>query len=141
MRDFHRLYKEIRFLEQRFGANKVFWPSDGTWVMVHDFPMPRGVNQATSHLIILIPKNYGNGQPIMDAFVDPGLLFHNPKSERMEPISHDLGNNPHNIPLLLGDKEERQRQQWQYICLYSKTGSILTFLNGLYIFLNEPFRD
>jgi hypothetical protein len=139
MRDYHRLSDEIHILMQRFGTDKVFWHSDGTWVMVHDFPMPRGVNQSTSHVIILIPENYGNGQPIRDAFVDPGLLVRNPKSGRMENIPHYFAKYPYSIPLSLGDQEEWQRQKWQYICLHG--GLIMPYLDNLYSFMNEPFLD
>jgi hypothetical protein len=139
MRDYHRLYQEIEVLDQRFGKDKVFWDSQGTWVMVHDFPLPRGANQSTTHVIIIIPENYGNGQPIRDAFVDPGLLVRNPKTGRMENIPHYFALYPYNIPLLLGDKEEWQRQKWQYICLHG--GSLMIYLNNLYKFFTEPFLD
>ncbi len=141
MRDYHRLEKEIRMLEERFGPEKVFYDSAGRWVMVQDFPLPPGLTQPTTNVIIVIPEYYGNGEPLRDAFIDPDLRAYNPRSGRYEAIPHYFARYPYDIQLVLGTREEWQRQRWQYICLHLRQGTLMAYLINLYKFLNEPFRD
>ena len=141
MRDYHRLAQEIRILEQRFGPEKVFWDRAGRWVMVQDFPLPRTVNRPATNVIVVIPEQYGNGAPLRDAFVDPDLEAYNPRTRRFEPIPHLFARYPYNVGLVLGSTEEWYQKRWQYICLHLGDGSLLTYLNNLYKYLNEPFRD
>jgi len=142
MRDYQRLTQEIRILERRFGRNKVFWDSLDRWVMVEDFPLPPGLNRRRTNVIVVIPENYGNGDFLRDLFVDPDLQAYNRSTGRYECIPHYHVLYPYEAKALsLGLPEDWQKKGWQYLCLHLYGGSLQTYLNTLYKFLNEPFRD
>jgi len=145
MRDHARLNAEIGLLKQHFGEDRVYWDSQGQWVMIKELPLPERLSQRASDVIVLIPENYGNGSPLRDAFIDPDIRAYNTKKKQYEEIPHYFSKYPY-AKLTLGNKEEWQQKGWQYICLHQKNGSgnhisIMNYLTDLYKFLAEPFRD
>ena len=145
MRDIRRLSAELKLLIQQFGSHRVEWERDCKWVMIRDWELPPGLNQYISHVVILIPENYGNGEPLRDCFIDPNLRATNPKTGNHEEIPHYFVKYPY-AQLQLGTKDEWHRKGWRYLCLHQKVTSnqrinIFNYLSHLYKFLAEPFRD
>lgn len=145
MRDHARLNAEIGLLKQHFGEDRVYWDSQGRWVMIKEWPLPDGLSKKKSHVIVLIPEKYGNGDPLRDAFIDPDIKAYKPQEKQYEKIPHYFAKYPY-AKLILGSKDKWQQKGWQYICLHQKNGarnraSIMNYLTDLYKFLAEPFRD
>jgi hypothetical protein len=145
MKDIRRLNAETKLLIQHFGANRVDWDRDYQWVLIRDWSLPPGMNQQSTHVIILIPENYGNGEPLRDCFIDPDLQAINPATKRYEQVPHYFVKFPY-ARLQVGTKDEWHRKGWRYLCLHQKVASsqrinIMNYLSHLYKFLSEPFRD
>ncbi|MBN2034239.1 MAG: hypothetical protein JW836_13265 [Deltaproteobacteria bacterium] len=142
MRDFTRIKREIQHLVSQFGAERVFWPRDLSWVMIKNWSLPDGMNRKASNVIVLIPDHYGNGATLRDAFIDPDLKALEPSTGQYLEIPHYYIKYPY-ASLSLGTGEEWQAKNWRYICLHEKSGdsNLLSYLIHLYKFLSDPFRN
>ena len=145
MIDIRRMNAEIRMLQDQFGSDRVVWPRNYRWVLVKGFRLPPGLTKAATNVVVLIPDQYGNGAPLRDAFLDPELKAYNRESRQFESMPHYFKQYPY-AKLDLGSREEWARKLWQYICIHKENGKatgagILTYLDSVYTFLTDPFRD
>jgi|TARA_Y100000031_G_scaffold22696_1_gene23816 hypothetical protein len=147
MKDRGRLNAEIQILIRHFSEARVYWESQGNWVMIKKWLLPSGLTKKKSHVMVLIPGNYGNGDPLRDSFIDPDIKAYNGDKGQYENIPHYFARYPYTkLKLIMGTKEDWQKKGWQYICLHDTRDtqnrtSILNYLTHLYKFLAEPFRD
>jgi len=145
MIDIRRMNAEIRMLQDRFGSERIVWPRDYRWVLVKGFRLPAGLSKEATNVVVLIPDQYGNGASLRDAFLDPDLKAYNRETRQFESMPHYFKQYPY-AKLDLGSKEEWARKFWQYICIHKKNveargAGILTYLDSVYAFLTDPFKD
>jgi hypothetical protein len=145
MIDIRRMNAEIRMLQDRLGRDRIVWPRDYKWVYINGFRLPSGFKKDVTNAVVLIPDQYGNGAALRDAFLDPDLKAYNRSTGRYEAMPHYFKEYPY-AKLDLGSKAEWARKRWQYICIHMEKGKakgtgILTYLDSLYAFLTDPFRD
>lgn len=144
MRDEARLRWELKDLEQEFGRDRVFWHRSYEWLCIKSWPLPRNLNRASTEIIVLLPPNYGHGDKIRDAFIDPEIRALNPRTGRYEELPHYYKEYPY-AKLSFADKHAWREKGWQYICIHAlcngPRANIRNYLNHVYKFLAEPFRD
>jgi hypothetical protein len=144
MRDINRINAEIHTLETHFGADRIWWDSGYNWVMIQNWELPPRLNKTHTHMVVLIPPNYGNGEPLRDAFIHSEIRALNPKTAKFETIPHYFQEYPY-ASLNFGSKEEFRQKDWRYICIHQFTSerriNIRQYLNCLYVFLSDPFRN
>jgi hypothetical protein len=138
-RNIRRIETEIELLCKVFGEEAVTWSPDYSWVMVQGVKLPPKYNKRATNVLILIPENYGYGEPLQDLFVDPDLkIIVNGKPEDI----------PHYFPKRGSGLAKRFQKQygknWRYLCLKQeqwdpKRDHLLGYLNQLYTFLSDPF--
>ncbi len=57
-----RLAAEVHALASRYGA--VTWDdAEGRWILVHQYPLPRGISKTYSAVLIDVPGRYPDVQP------------------------------------------------------------------------------
>lgn len=143
-RDITLLNGEIAMAQKRFGPQRIRWGKNYLWVMIYEFPLPPGkYNQAHTNLLVLVPENYGYGQPYRDAFVSPGLKARHRGYD--EDLPHYYDRYPYSRGDVQAQADELVRKGWAYICLHQscwKRGHdhLLSFLDQLYVFLDNIFE-
>lgn len=139
LRNIRRIRSEIQVLCRQFGEEAVTWAPDYSWVMIHGVRLPPKYNREATNVLILIPENYGHGQPLQDVFVDPNLRII---------VDGEPKEIPHYFPnrngWMASQFPEQYRKKWRYLCLKQekwdpKRDSLLAYLNQLYTFLSDPF--
>ena len=139
-RNIRRIQAEIALLCQVLGEEAVTWSPDYSWVMIEGVKLPPNYNKKVTNVLILIPENYGYGEPLQDLFVDPNLKIIVDGKEK------DI---PHYFPNRNSGVAKRFRKHygknWRYLCLKQerwdpKRDHLLGYLNQLYTFLSDPFR-
>lgn len=139
MRNISRLNAEIKLLCTRYGEENVTWARDYSWVKIDGVELPATLNKTHTNILILIPENYGYGEPIKDCFIDPEIKIRY-RGEWRE-IPHYFPDNP-----FRNSKFKAQYgRNWRYMCLHQrgwdpKRDTILGYLNQLYTYLSDPFR-
>ncbi|HOF41466.1 MAG TPA: E2/UBC family protein [Candidatus Hydrogenedentes bacterium] len=135
-RDIRRLNAELQLLMTMYGNDRVSWPRTQNWVMIRDFPLPAGWNFKTSDIVVILPDNYGFGEPLKHCFVDPALRFlHNGNWKKIDHyFDSERGYTPH---------PEFNAKGWRYLCLHMKTWTpdswVQTYLDAITTFLSDPF--
>ena len=131
-----RLNAELQLLMTMYGNDRVSWPRTQNWVMIRDFPLPAGWNFKTSDIVVILPDNYGFGEPLKHCFVDPALRFlHNGNWKKIDHyFDSERGYTPH---------PEFNAKGWRYLCLHMKTWTpdswVQTYLDAITTFLSDPF--
>lgn len=134
-RDIQRVQAEIGLLCEHFGAEKVFWPADFSYVQIHDYGLPPNWSQDLSDIALLLPPTYGFETPIKHAFLEPGLRRWNGRAYRT--IEHYFDG------VFMPYGHERWRDKgWGYLCLHLNRwrpqDTIFSYLKNLYTFLDNP---
>lgn len=137
-RDTGRLNAELKLLTKVYGDDRVSWPLNQDWVMIRDFPLPAGWNVKTTDIVVILPDNYGYGEPLKHCFVDPALRYrHNSKWEK---IPHYFDSPDGHSP-----KREFNKQGWRYLCLHmmewKKDSWIQNYLDAVTTYLSDPFAQ
>lgn len=139
MRNNARLNAELKVLAEAFGEEAVAWAPNYDWVRIEGVPLPANLSKPRTNLLIIIPENYGHGEPLKDAFVDPDLRISR-NGEWM-----DI---PHYFPDMMGPIARRFEKQygknWRYLCLHQaawdpQRDSLLGYVQQIYVYLSDPF--
>ena len=133
-----RINRELHYLLSEYGEARVYWPPAHQWVMIQDFPLPRGWSPSKTDIVILIPDNYGNGAPLRDCFVDADLRFrHNGKWQK---IGHYF-DTPGGYTV---DSEFRDIG-WRYLCLHMQDWrpeyTFFSYLKVIRVYLSNPYHS
>jgi hypothetical protein len=147
MRDIQRIKAEIKLLELSYGAENVIWAADYSWTMVKNWKLPPKYNLERADILILVPQKYGYGESYRDFFISQGLRIR--QNGDWTTFPHYFDKFPYStLPYsTMSDelKSELQRNKWAYACVHPKywttLDNIVTFLNQVYTFLCDPFRD
>ena len=138
MRNIGRLNAEIKFLMAYYGQQQIWWPDNYSWIRIEKFKMPCNINSVSSEVLVIVPENYGYGEPYKDCFIKAGLRVWHPTQYHWVEIPHYF------------DKENAVNKyydkNWRYMCIHQdgwnpETDNIMTYLNQVYTFLCNPFRD
>lgn len=142
MREIRRIQAEIKLLEMEYGSENVLWARNYSWLNILKYRLPPQYNREITPIIVPVPEHYGNGSPYMDFFVGSGLrLLH---SGGWVVVPHYYEKFPYSR---LDDKFvlELKENGWSYLCVHpekwTQEDNIFTFLNQVYVFLCDPFRD
>jgi len=144
-RDIKRLNEDLRLLCNKYGSDRVFWPRDGSWIMVKDFPLPSNFKQKTTNILILVPDNYGYGGCYRDIFISPDLELLDKKGRSYRRFGSDIHGYEEipysNLPKEL--KTQIKNKKWYYLCLHDKNpmSSIINYLFKVSLFLSNPYKD
>jgi hypothetical protein len=136
-RNIKRLNAELKLLVDRYGNNRVYWPRAQDWVMIHDFELPKGWKPEATDIVVLLPNNYGHGEPLRDCFVNPGLRFHH-KGKWVE-INHyfDKANG-------YSTDKRFSAKDWRYLCLHMQEWKpeswIQSYLDIITTYLSNPYH-
>lgn len=141
MRDVDRIKAEIKLLEAEYGAERIVWATDYSWIEIKNWRLPPGYNATQINVLVLVPDNYGYGLPYRDFFVPDGLrLRHNGS---WTDIPHNFHKFPYQDLLESNLVNELQRNDWSYQCLHpdhwESSNNIITYLSQVYTFLSDPF--
>lgn len=121
-RDIKRLNKDIMFLCNKYGNHKVFWPKDGSWIIIKGFPLPANFRQKTTNILILVPDNYGYGGCYRDIFIDSDLELLDKEGKTYRKFGRDI-HGYDVIPYGHISKELKAKlknNRWYYLCLHDK---------------------
>jgi len=138
MRNIGRLNAEIKFLMAYYGQQQIWWPDNYSWIRIEKFKMPCNINSVSSEVLVIVPENYGYGEPYKDCFIKAGLRVWHPTQYHWVEIPHYF------------DKENAVNKyydkNWRYMCIHQDgwnpaKDNIMTYLNQVYTFLCNPFRD
>jgi hypothetical protein len=146
MRDLTKLGQEIRKLEHIYGRDNVFWHKDYEWIGIYQWSLPPNLNRQNTIIVVVLPPHYGNGAPIIDSFIEPGLQAKD-NNGNYNNIAHYFKEYKHNeADLTFGNSRLWSEKGYWWLCLQDLPGrihteSICSYLNHVYIFFNEPFRD
>ena len=80
MRNIGRINAEIKLLMAHYGQQQIRWAADYSWILNKEFKMPGNINYTTSDVLIIVPKNYGYGEPYKDCFIKTALRVGTPCS-------------------------------------------------------------
>lgn len=124
-RNLIRLEKELALLELRYGLHNIEYPSDGSWIKILNYPLPRGkYNFRSCTVLIIVPENY-DLVPVSEVHIDKDLrlvdgkkLVHLPHT--LESVYDDLG------------------YQWISIHPGKRNHSLIDFVNTLTTYLTDP---
>lgn len=150
MRDVMKIKKDINILIQRHGEKNVFWDREYKWIGMMNWGLPGKMNKKECRLVVLLPENYGNGAPVIDSFLEPGLEVYNPSVkifQGLDQSKHYFSEYKHNPnDLTFGTAKEWCANGWWWLCLQDRQhtasmSSVLNYLTHVYKFLNEPFKD
>lgn len=139
MRNVSRLNAELKVLIEVFGKEAVTWAFNYDWVRIDGVPLPPNLNKPRTNLLILIPENYGHGEPLKDVFVDPDLRIR--RNGQWVEI-------PHYFPDMRGPMarkfERLYGRNWRYLCLHQarwdpQRDSLLGYVQQIYVYLSDPF--
>jgi len=145
IRDSHRINAEIKLLEQEYGAERIVWPPDYSWIMLKNWKLPPEYNATQVNIIVPVPDHYGNSNvPYHDFFVPNTLrLRHNGDWVRIP--DHYFDRFPYSQGIQSEMVSELERQDWAYVCVHpehwTSVDTIITFLSQVYTFLSDPFRN
>lgn len=138
MRNIGRLNAEVTLLMSKYEQRTIHWASNYSWILIKKFKMPGNVNAVTSEVLVIVPENYGYGEPYKDCFITAGLRVWHPTQYHWVEIPHYF------------DKENAINKyydkDWRYMCIHQNGWNpakdhIITYLNQVYTFLCNPFRD
>jgi len=141
MRDTDRIKAEIKLLEEEYGAERIAWASDYSWIKIEKWKLPPKYNAAQINVLVLVPDKYGYGLAYRDFFVPDGLrIKHNGSWTK---IPHNFDRFPYQNLLESNLVNELQRNGWSYQCLHPEhwdsSDNIITYLSQVYTFLSDPF--
>jgi hypothetical protein len=141
MRDTNRIKAEIKLLEEEYGAERIAWASDYSWIKIEKWKLPPKYNATQINVLVLVPDKYGYGLAYRDFFVPEGLQIRNNGS--WTKIPHNFDRFPYQNLLESNLVNELQRNGWSYQCLHpehwSSSDNIITYLSQVYTFLSDPF--
>lgn len=138
MRNIGRINAEIKLLMDNYEHQQIRWAADYSWIRIIKFKMPGNINFKTSEVLIIVPENYGYGEPFKDCFIKYGLRVWHPAQHQWVEIPHYF------------DKEngvnKYYNKDWRYMCIHQEgwipeKDNIIKYLNQVYTFLCNPFRD
>lgn len=150
MRDVRKIDRDIRYLVGKYGEKSVFWSKNYEWIGITNWILPPNMNKATCRIVVLLPENYGNGAPVVDSFIEPGLNIYNEKIKRLQGLElskHYFSEYKHNpAKLSFGTVQQWINHNWWWLCLQDKENSlcmysVINYLSHVFKFLNEPFKD
>jgi hypothetical protein len=138
MRNISRVEMEIKIACATFGSDRVQWARDYSWIRILRWETPPTINRPRTNILVIVPENYGYGEPFKDCFVDEGLEVWEEGRRRWVRI-------PHYFPAPAGVNEYYE-EGWRYLCVHQmiwnpSRDNIITYLNQVYTFLSDPFRD
>ena len=135
-RDTGRLNTELQLLTKVYGDDRVSWPLNQDWVMIRDFPLPAGWNVKTTDIVVILPDNYGYGEPLKHCFVDPRLRYLH--GGQWKKIDHYFDSEGGHTP-----NPEFNKNGWRYLCLHmtewKKDSWIQNYLDAVTTYLSDPF--
>lgn len=139
MRNIARINAEIQVLRRTFGEEAVIWSPLYDWVCILGVPLPSNLNKPRTNLLIIIPENYGHGEPLKDAFVDPDLMIR--RNGQWVPIPHYF---PEAMGFIAKQFHKQYGKNWRYLCLHQETwnperDSLLGYVNQIYTYLSDPW--
>lgn len=147
MRDLRKLRQEIEILEQKYGQKNIGWHKDFEWIGIDGWRLPANINQRHTRIIVVLPQHYGNGAPIVDSFIQPNLMALDRYGNYAD-IGHYFKTYRHNeAGLTFGNTGFWSQKGYWWLCLQDLPGdqryteSIRQYLNHVFVFLSEPFRD
>lgn len=143
MKDLRRVQYEIGLLEKCYGPDMVYWDQNYKWVYVDNYILPaHKFNVKECKILVLVPDHYGNGANYRDFFMPQGIRTL--KDGSWTALPHYFEQYPYKT---LNDSfvGELQGQGWCYQCLHASgwkpNHNILLYLDQVYTFLCEPFRN
>ncbi len=137
-REIRRLNAELQLLTKVYGDDRVSWPLNQDWVMIRDFPLPAGWNVKTTDIVVILPDNYGYGEPLKHCFVDPRLRYLH--GGQWKKIDHYFDSEGGHTP-----NPEFNKNGWRYLCLHmtewKKDSWIQNYLDAVTTYLSDPFAQ
>jgi hypothetical protein len=132
MRNLKRASMEIKFLQLRYGKDKINFARDGAWIKIKQYPLPPQYNQQTCTLIIIIPENY-DSVSVAEVYTTNSLKIKQNGKMGMLGNWHsaDIGEHSH----LFTDSSK-----YMWICFHpgQKFVSLLDFMNTLRVYFINP---
>ncbi len=135
MRDIGLLSGEIA-LARAMLKDKVVWAPDYSWIGIDGFNLPPSMSQPATRVLVIVPENYGYGEPYKDCFIDPGLRVRHPVSGQWVEVPHYFDRN--------GLRHATYARGWRYMCIHQNEwrrgrDNICAYLKQVYTYLSNPF--
>ena len=117
-----------------FGRNRISWDHEYNWVKIDKFPLPPSCNMKSSDILIGVPSGFGFGAKYYEeAYLDSKLKVRN-SSGKFVHLPHFFQKNVHT-------DTSYQNLGWGWICIKTKTKSLLSFMRALEQFLMFPLEE